>query len=318
MASLVLSLRWGSVEGAAGAIARAREVASDVERAGGHLVGFGAFEVSFAFDPKNAAQAISLAVALAKTSGSFQRGGIAEGELLPFDPEPPSGWVALGWGDALIVASALARLAQAGELLVDQSVGLCRDGALRARAEGREINVGGTPRKSILLDTDAPFVDLDTDPNRRARRDTGSYLIEVARDVLAKGEAASVDDFVAQLSLTGEPAEVVERLAGVLAMTRGATAEGLRVRRRAAQVEQPGEKRARSILAYAIGVAAAGRPEDGLLEGLSALALARATGDDSGERACARFLSQLSASAGHPEAARAWDYVARGGAPVRT
>jgi hypothetical protein len=140
---------------------------------------------------------------------------------------------------------------------------------------------------------------------------TGSFeIIELAREALKRGDTMSLDAALQHLKITGEHPEVVERLAGVLAMTRGAKEDGLRVLRRAAASETREDRRTRAVLAFAVGLAAAGRTEDALLEALSALALTRSLGDTSGEVACTTFLSQLSEAAGHGGAAAAWQAVA--------
>jgi hypothetical protein len=71
-------------------------------------------------------------------------------------------------------------------------------------------------------------------------------------------------------------------------------------------------QRCRAALAHGIGLAAAGRLAEAVLEALEGLARAREAQDRSGERACARFLSQLSNSAEQPAAAAAWLSVAEG------
>jgi hypothetical protein len=102
------------------------------------------------------------------------------------------------------------------------------------------------------------------------------------------------------------------RVRAIAALTRGATAEALKLLREGvAEAEAgPAVARSRAFLAYGIGLAAAGRTTEALLQGLQALARAREENLALGERACARFLSRLSGVAGHPEAALKWQEIA--------
>ena len=68
--------------------------------------------------------------------------------------------------------------------------------------------------------------------------------------------------------------------------------------------------RCRAALAHGVGLAAAGRATDALLETLEGLARAREAEDARGEHACTRFLAQLTASAGDEEAAGVWSSLA--------
>ena len=58
-----------------------------------------------------------------------------------------------------------------------------------------------------------------------------------------------------------------------------------------------------------MGLAAAGRDTEALIEALEALGAARESGDLRGERACALFLAQLSRGAGDEQAGELWDSV---------
>ncbi|WP_438007864.1 hypothetical protein WME89_03580 [Sorangium sp. So ce321] len=147
--------------------------------------------------------------------------------------------------------------------------------------------------------------------------DIAVRLAELARQALVQGDLRTLERLVGELRRTGEHADLVERMSGLVSLGRGAKDDALRRFRIAAEVEASPAQRARALLAYGVALAAAGRTEGALLEGLSALARAREAEDRRGEQACARFLAQLAAATGHEDAARAWTQVARlaGAAP---
>lgn len=310
----VLSLRLATSGLAPAAAKRLRDVAREAEALGATLCALGPFELCLAFPDLEDAAAYAAQVVAAR--GELPRAGLSVGDLTPFFEA--EGFVRLSFGAPIVVATALARLAQPGEIIVDAATA---QGRLPTTGPERSVTLGGKPRAAHALDTSSfgsteTTVDLESTgetiaaPPQEAEPGLGRELLELAREALTKTHEVSLDRAIADLNLTEEHADVVERLAGVLAMTRGAKEEGLRVLRRAAESEHRADKRARSVLAYAIGVAGAGRHDDALLEALSALALARAQSDRSGEKACARFLAQLSFSAGQVEAASAWEHVA--------
>ncbi len=269
-----------------------------------------------------------LAVSIVKHSGCFPRAGIAEG---PSDarsephlrniPEAhstaPSLNVEFRLGPCADMASAQARLSQVGEILVDASVGLLREEALRARTGGHQSYGGRHPR--------GPYRSIWTRPSSKRQRRSASAPRGASRamrssKLLAKFWRSRLQKTVRARPSTNPSSNSAQRASPSMWSSvslpslrpgRGATEEGLRLLQSAAESSNQVKSEARSVLAYSIGVALVGRPEDALLEGLAALALARETNDEGGERACARFLAQLSASSGHPEAARAWAHVAR-------
>ncbi|MGK3989806.1 hypothetical protein WME99_42580 [Sorangium sp. So ce136] len=141
--------------------------------------------------------------------------------------------------------------------------------------------------------------------------DIAVRLAELAKQALVQGDLRTLERLVGELRRTGEHADLVERMSGLVSLGRGAKDDALRRFRVAAEVEASPAQRARALLAYGVALAAAGRTEGALLEGLSALARAREADDRRGEQACARFLAQLAAATGHEDAARAWAQVAR-------
>lgn len=133
-----------------------------------------------------------------------------------------------------------------------------------------------------------------------------------AAQALREGDLDAVDELVGQLREQGEQDLIADRLAAMSAIGRGDTSEALRLLRGVCERARPlaPAQRCRAALAYGIGLAAAGRPADALLEALEGLARAREAQDRAGERACARFLAQLSRGADQISAAAAWDAVA--------
>ncbi len=334
--AVVVSFRWSALETPERAVARARAAAVEAAELGGRLAGFGGFEVAFRFDAEEIEAAALFARSVVQRIPSLGRAGMARGAVAAF--ETADGLNQLAWGEPLVIAAALARLAELGSVLLLEDLAKEFPHALQSGGPGRELPFAGRTRATVKLEAlsfeadsavieephnlsetaqvrVAPVMAPSTfppaaDPPRRSH--TGSYeMLELARSALLRSDSVSLDTAVSELNLSAQNKEIVERLAGVLAMTRGANEEGLRVLRRAAETEQTDDKRARAVLAYAIGVAAAGRHEEALLEALSALSITRQSQDPSGERACARFLAQLAFANGHVDAASAWEHVAQ-------
>ena len=126
----------------------------------------------------------------------------------------------------------------------------------------------------------------------------------------------ALERLIAHLNETGEHAELVERMSGLVALRRGATADALRRLRSATEAVKEPAQRARARLAYGVALASAGRTDSALLEALEALARAREAAEPHGEHACALFLARLSAAAGHPDAASVWALIAARAQPA--
>lgn len=334
MPAVVICFRFDS-SAAATDYAPAAALAREAQAIGGAVCSFlpgSAGEISFAFDAADTEAAVHLAANAVAASFSDEavsphdhqlrllRAGVALGNIETFLRGDA---VRLAWGNVVALASTLAQRADDGDILLASEMPSTVANNIRVDGPALEVVVDGRVHQCRALVVSDPLtVPLPPRPSQIApapaveqparppRQPTGSFqLLELAREAMVKADVP-LDDIVAALKLTVDNAEVVERLAGVLAMTRGAKEEGLRLLRRGAETETREDKRARAVLAYAIGVAAAGRHEDSLLEALTALATTRALGDKSGEKACARFLSRLSAATGHPDAASAWEHVA--------
>jgi hypothetical protein len=128
------------------------------------------------------------------------------------------------------------------------------------------------------------------------------------------GDTEAVHRLVAKLRQESVHALAADRLAAMDSLTRGEVGEALRLLRSSKERAQqlgPAE-RSRAALGLGVGLAAAGRSSEALLEALEGLARAREAQDARGELACARFIAQLAASAGHEPVARAWQALGEG------
>jgi hypothetical protein len=318
---------------------RALALKQRAEAHGATLCAWSALTFSFDFDPDELEEATSLAALAQENIPEDERlsAGIAAGEMRTLGEG--GGMAKLGWGAPLVAAALLSRDARAGEVLIDGEM-LARFGTeiadLGFRVSGERRQLLPAARTSLpppasleikpvsvplpppprVLQQSYPFGPATAPPppmsTRGASADAGDQTAELARQALLQGNMAALDLLLEKLRVTGEHAELVERMAGLVALRRGATAEGLRRLRDAAESVKEPAQQARSRLAYGVALAAAGRTEGALLEALEALSRARAGGDAPGERACALFLARLSAGAGHPAAASAWVMIAQG------
>jgi hypothetical protein len=129
-----------------------------------------------------------------------------------------------------------------------------------------------------------------------------------ALEALRTGDAASVERLAKELRVEESRSGLADRLQAMADLARGDTGDAIRRLRDGANEARrsASRDRCRSLLALGVALAAANRNEEALLEVLDALARARETKDDRGERACLRFLSQLAKSAGHDEIGEEW------------
>jgi hypothetical protein len=159
-----------------------------------------------------------------------------------------------------------------------------------------------------------PFKVFNSDPPPPSSSDPTTVahrLADQAKEALVQGDIGTLEKLVAQLRVTGEFNELCERMSGFIALGRGAKSDALRRLREATEGELTPPQKARALLAYAVALAAAGRPDGALLETLDALARAREAEDKQGETACARFLARLSSVTGNSTAAAEWAAVAK-------
>jgi hypothetical protein len=129
-----------------------------------------------------------------------------------------------------------------------------------------------------------------------------------AVEALRKGDLEAVERMAARIGVDEARIGLSERLQAMAKLARGETGDAIRrLRDAAGETRRTGSRdRCRAALALAVALAATGRHEEALIEGLDALARARELADERGEHACLRFLSQLSAMAGHHDVAETW------------
>jgi hypothetical protein len=322
-------------------LSRARSICARGEALGGRLVAWSAALLAMAWDTDSIEEAFELATSLREESSAADRAwtcGIAEGELESLAPDGQR--MHLAWGEALRAAASLARVAKAGEVLVDGDVRALRAGQL-ALIGARSATDAGQRVRGWRLDLEHPWKrgaagaefrddsdatinvtadDLEVvDPGHADATqpmpvaDFADFSDEElsTSDVLQVIEAASLE----RESFHDEPATSARRREGTLAdrvraLSRHdrnrdpvlAIADLRRARARAH--DAPPTVRCQASLALALALSIAGRVEEGLLEALDALASARVAQDPKAVNASIALLSKLYAGAGFPDAAR--------------
>lgn len=288
-------------------IAQALAMKKRAEAHGATLCAWSALTFSFCFEPDELEEAVTLAAQVFAGDGAGLCAGLSAGELASIGERGPlSG---LAWGVPLVRATSLSRAARPGELLIDDVLYADRGDeilALGFRAEGDPIKRLVPAPTPPAPPSNPAFDDVEPTPSR-AGPDT---VVETAKRALLQGDVASLERLIEELRESDEHGHLAERLAGFVALRRGATADALRRLRAATEAAREPAKKARARLAYGVALAGAGRNELALLEALEALARAREAHDMHGEHACALFLARLSAAGGHADAAAVWARVA--------
>jgi hypothetical protein len=138
-------------------LSRARVMCARGEALGARLVAWSATLLAMAWELDGVEEAIELAAGL-RTEGGWPQDawacGIAEGELEPLSPEGQR--MHLAWGEALLVAASLARVARPGEVLIDGDVSVVRTGRLGLLAS-RSASDGGRRVRGWQLDLERPW-----------------------------------------------------------------------------------------------------------------------------------------------------------------
>jgi hypothetical protein len=124
-------------------LTRARSLTSRAEALGATLAAWSAMTFAFAWDGESLEEAVSFAVSLHDDAPSPEHAwacGIAEGnlELLAQKGQRAD----LAWGPALVAATSLARVATAGEVLVDGDVRAMRAGELSTTGTRTSTDAG--------------------------------------------------------------------------------------------------------------------------------------------------------------------------------
>ncbi len=322
MLASVAALRTAHV----GYLERARALTRRAEALGGVLVSWSATTLAFAWDIDSIDEAITLAVSLDdETSPPAYHWacGVAEGMLEPLAPE---GRATLAWGEPLLRALTLARVADAGQVLVDETLGAVQRGEL-ATSGSRLGSDAGLEIRGLELALDDPWqrsfvseraplgLPQVDDPERSSDpvlalqdaepEEFAKKMVELTRQALLSGNAKSLQRLSEGLRATGEHDALADRMRAIARLSAGQIGEALRALRKSralAESEGP-QVRCQASLALAFALANAGRPDDAMLEALDAVARARESRDPRSQAACIAFLAKLYGSIGHQEGA---------------
>ncbi len=296
--SIVVAFRMsspGMIPGPEGDyLGRARSLCVRGEEVGGTLVAWSAALLALGWESDSVEAAVRFAASIGEEALSPERAwacGLAEGELESLSPD---GEGILAWGPALILATSLAQVARAGEVLVDGTVGALRDGQLSLQGL-RASPDGSQSTRGWRLDLEQPWKSAEAakaPPDELAASDP---LDSVTTITAARPVTLPPTALAAQMRLLARGAKSGAALDSLAALRRSrALAEG-----------GPPSVRCRASLALALTLSIAGRPEEALFEGLDALARAREANDAKAVSACIALLSKLYAGAGHTDAATA-------------
>lgn len=256
-----------------------------------------------------------------------------------------TGRATIALGPCVRMAQQLVELAMPGEVLISADLAAQADGRLGLIAEVG-VRPNRPRLDAYILDSQIPFIATDDGPpphssggfqlvtpkpgvarpsseapesfiERQVERlassaevvahDDGSVFPPELSSALRRRDADSLQA-LARAAREQDANQAADRLEAIAELAEGKSGEALRKLRRAkdkAQSEDP-SARCRAALALGLALAAAGRPYEAALEGIEAVARAREGSDERGERACARFLSQVSAQLGDMSASYEW------------
>lgn len=297
--------------GAPAGIARVRSLCSRGEALGARIVAWTPGALAMAWDFESLEESILLASSALEDADHAQAAwacGLAEGELEPFFGEDAR--VQPSWGEPLVVATALARMARPGEVLVDGRVRALREGSLSLlgvrvgvsagrRLQGWRLDVA-QPWKTGAAEAATAFGGDEVSTSEVLQIIDAAPPTPFAGADDLRGGAGAIEPLLARvgnLVRTGSATEAAEVLpwlrqarayADSVASTNGARAS---------------DASCRLCLAMAVTLAVAGRADEALLEAVDALGEAREGESLRGVAACYALLSKLYASAGWPDAA---------------
>jgi hypothetical protein len=289
---------------------RARSLCARGEALGGRLVAWSAVMLAIAWDADSIEEALLLAASVREGSDLPDRawaGGVAEGALEDLAPDGQR--MHLAWGEALLSAVSLARVAGPGEILVDGDVRALRAGQLTLRGARSATDCGQRVR-GWRLDLEVPWKTDAAISDSKPAIDFSSEGLS-SNEVLEIVERASQpppgsSEGVAPATPTGAPlADRVRSLVGQEPSGKAVeTLADLRRSRARAEGGSP-SSRCQAALALSMTLCISGRTEEALLEGLDALARSREAQDPRAIGACLALLSKLYANAGFTDAAAA-------------
>ena len=289
-------------------LTRARSLCARGEALGGQLVAWSAALLAVAWDTDSIEEAVMLAVSVRQGTSALERawaGGLAEGDIEPLAPDGQR--MHLAWGDALLAAVSLARVARAGEVLVDGDVRALRATQLALQG-ARSSTDSGQRVRGWRLDLQRPWkVPADGDGFSSNEPSTEDVLQIVER---ASEPPANEDDESPPPPRAGGSRHVplAEHVRALKENdTSGFGVEALTDLRRSRALAEGGTASARcqAALALSMTLCLAGRNDEALLEGLDALARAREAADPRAIDASLALLAKLYASAGYADAAAA-------------
>jgi hypothetical protein len=137
---------------------RALSVKQQAEAYGANLCAWGSRTFSFDFSSDELEEAIALALLAESERGVARRArfgvGIAEGEMRVVGEG--GSLAVLSWGAGLVRSVALARIARAGEVLVDPRLPAARRGDLLSKGARLGLDPGG-PVRGLTLDLETPW-----------------------------------------------------------------------------------------------------------------------------------------------------------------
>jgi hypothetical protein len=318
-------------------LTRARSLCARGEALGGRLVAWSAALLAMAWDTDSIEESILLGASIREEALAPERAwaaGMAEGELEPLAPDGAR--MQLAWGEALLSAASLARIARPGELLVDGDVRALRAGQLSLIGVRTATDTGQRVR-GWRLDLEHPwkraaevavagadatdrYIVLSPDEVELVAEPPGSTpeppTVDFSADELSSSEVLEIVEASVDVDGAPPPPSSKARRGSPLADRVRRLANGDRsadaadaladLRRARARVEGgPAAARCQAALALAMTLAIAGRPEEALLEALDALARAREAQDRKALDACMALLAKLYAGAGRAEEAAA-------------
>ncbi len=256
-------------------LARARALCIRAEAVGARLVAWSGTSLALGWEVDAIADAVRFAAEVCGERAPLDRTwacGLARGEL---DSLSPDGQGILGWGPALLSASALCEIARPGEVLVDDEV---------REACASQLSLQGLPASAE--GTRGWRLDLAR-PGRDAESIGGSGL-----GVKSEPRPAPVLAKIRALSRAPKTLAVV----GTLSELR---------RARALAQGGPPAIRCHASLSLALALSTSGRAEEALLEALDALARAREVDEPRAIGACLALLAKMYAGVGRDDAATA-------------
>lgn len=343
MAHVVVSVRMthaGAQAGAASYLDRARAVMARAEALGATLAAWSAQSMAFVWESDSLEEAILFVQSLREDAPSAElawSSGVAEGEMR----EIAAGRGSLSWGEPLVLAESLARIAEPGEALVDEHVSAVRAGQLAAQAAktstdsgkrvtGLRLNLAKPWKTQSMAKLEAVHVPpppslrsppaqepppIEEEEDDALLDQTGEVAVPsfVRRHEGDEPGALELADAVALATIPPLPSDtisirpldvraaLVERVEEIAGSPKGTRTKTLIALMKARGKAEGPVAQCQASLALAIGLGMAGRANEALLEALDALARARETGDVKAAQACLALIAKLYTAEGRGE-----------------